>query len=183
MSKISLDPNQEQKLVEASKKDRQAFGKLYEHYHIHIHRYVSIKVSNKNTAEDITSLVFQKAMEGIENFKWQGVSFSSWLYRIARNTVIDHYRAQNKESNNISLEYVNIQSKEKTPEESAIHTEFEELIEDILHTLPEREKQIVYMKFFEGYTNKTIAKLLEISESNVGTILHRTVKKLRKSVF
>ena len=179
MSKISLDPELEKQLIKASKKDSEAFGQLYSHYNIHIYKYIVIKVSDQKTAEDLTSLVFQKAFKGIHNFKWQGVSFSSWLYRIARNAVIDHYRSSSKESKNISIDNHIAKSREKSPEESAIHTEFEETIAEVLETLPPREREIVYMKFFEGYTNRTIAELLQISESNVGTILHRTIKKLR----
>lgn len=180
MSKISLDKNYEEELIKKSKKDKNAFAPLYEHYHKYILAFIKTKVSPYETAEDLTSAVFQKALEGIETFKWQGISFSSWLYRIARNTVIDFYRASNKSKNDTSLENVEIMSHEKSPEDTAIDQDFEDQLKEVLAELPEKERNIIYMKFFEGYTNKTIAKLTGISETNIGTIIYRTIGKLRK---
>lgn len=179
MSKISLDPKTEEAIIKNCKKDKNAFGKLYKHYKAHILRYINTKVNDSETAEDLTSIVFQKAFEGIDSFKWQGISFSSWIYRIARNTIIDFYRINNKRRN-ITTENIEFISTEKNPEELAIHIEFETQMASLLNNLPTRERKIIYMKFFEGYTNKTIADLMELTESNVGTILHRTINKLRK---
>ena len=182
MSKVSLDPKIEKDLIEKSKKDPRAFGDLYSHYEKHIYRFVVLRVSSETVAEDITATIFRKALEGIENFRWQGVSFSSWLYRIARNSVIDYYRINSKRGNNTSISDIDLPSGEKGPEEIAIEKEFEEQIQELLDTLNPRDRKIVYMKFFEGYTNKTIAELLEITETNVGTILHRSIGKLREKI-
>ena len=180
MAKNSLEEQKERELIKKSKSDPNAFGEIYEHYHKDIHRFIKYRVSNTEAAQDVTATVFHKALKGIHNFKWQGISFSAWLYRIARNTVIDYYRSQNKHTGNVAIEDIKIASQAKTPEEKYIETEFEVTIKELIAELPDREQKIIYMKFFEGYTNKTIAELVDLSESNVGTILHRAMKKLKK---
>lgn len=181
MSKISLDKLTEEEIIKRCRKNKEAFGVLYEHYHKHILNFIKFKVDSVETAEDLTSVVFQKSFEGIDGFKWQGVSFSSWIYRIARNTVIDHYRSSNKYRLDTKLEDENTRSLQKTPEESAEYLDFEDQLKDLLKTLPDKERKIIYMKFMEGYTNKTIAKLLGFSETNVGTIIYRAIGKLRQT--
>ncbi len=183
MSKISMDAKIEEELIKKCRHDKEAFGTLYNHYKDPIFSFVVSKVESEETAEDITSTVFQKAFEAIESFKWQGISFSSWLYKIARNTVIDHYRSKNKERGKKSLEDLDIISDKNTPEEEFIETDFEQQIKSILETLDQKERGIIYMKFFEGYTNKTIAKLTGLSETNVGTIIYRTLIKLRGKIL
>ncbi len=181
MSKISLDSKTEERLVNEAKKNKEAFTALYTHYYPYILNYIVNKVGNKEAAEDLTSSVFEKALNAIESFKWQGISFSSWLFRIAKNTVIDFYRASSKYKTQISLEYIDVPTTNKNPEELAIDEDFENRLKTLLNKLPERERKIIYMKFFEGYTNKTISGLVGVSETNVGTIVHRTVIKLRQS--
>jgi len=99
---------------------------------------------------------------------------SSWLFKIARNTLIDFYRTQKK----------------VVPIESIIHTKSsgsqldQEVLSDIyfeqiLKTLNQKERKIIYMKFFEGHTNKSIAEKTNLSETNIGTIIHRIISKLR----
>lgn len=181
MSKISLDSKTEERLVNEAKKNKDAFTKLYTHYYPRILNYAFNKVGNKEVAEDLTSLVFEKALTTIESFKWQGISFSSWLFRISKNTIIDYYRASSKYKTNVSLEFIDVPSANKGPEEIAVDEDFEGCLKLLLNKLPQREREIIYMKFFEGYTNKTISGLVGVSETNVGTIIHRTVLKLRQS--
>src|SRR5579862_2288407 len=78
-----------------------AFGELYDHYQPMIYRFVAVKVSRREEAEDITHQVFLSAWINIKNYKHRGHPFSSWLYQIARNQVIDHYRSKR---NDVSIE-------------------------------------------------------------------------------
>lgn len=179
MSKISLDSKFEEDLVNKCKTDKNAFGVLYNHYFHHILNFIKPKVDSIETAEDICSNVFKKAFEAIDGFKWQGISFSSWLYRIARNQVIDYYRSKKE---HLPLEDALIPSHEKSPEELFEQSSFEEAIKNLIEELPEKERKIIYMKFFEGYTNKTISNLLNLSETNVSTIVYRAIAKLRETI-
>ncbi len=181
MSKISLEPDLEKKLIKDSRKDKSNFSPLYKHYKKYIHEFFSYRVSEETSAEELTSTVFEKALKSLDNFQWQGVSFSAWLYKIARNTLIDYYRNNEKRKKITNLDRTyDLPSKEKSPHEQ-IETMFEEdLLHKILNKLNTREREIIYMKFFDGYTNKLIAKITGLSETNVGTIVYRTIRKLRK---
>lgn len=180
MSKVSLDLQVEQELIAAIQAgDKDAFGTLYEHYHPHIRRFFAVKLTSADTISDLTSQVFEKALKGIDKFSWQGYSFSAWLYRIAHNALIDYYR---KQSNQMLSMPEHLEVSDTAPEAHLVmQQEWEnKMLQKLLKDLPEPEKQIIYMKFFDGYTNKVIAEKLEISETNVGTIVYRTVQKLRK---
>ena len=96
----------EKELVEKIKKNKNLFSKVYELYYRRILAYIRKRVSGTATAEDIASTVFEKAFRNIDDFKWQGISLSSWLFRIARNLVIDHYRKNSKRKGVVSLDAV-----------------------------------------------------------------------------
>jgi len=180
MSVVSLDPKTEKKLVKEAKKNKSAFDKLYDHYYPHIKRFIQNRVYDVEDGEDLTSSVFQKALIGIDSFKWQGVSFSSWLYRIAHNTLVDYYRSQEKHKKKVKIIDNLHQSKFNTPEQDAIEYSQTQFMKQLLETLPNREKKIIYRKFFEGNTNKQIATELNLSETNVSTIIFRVLRKLKK---
>jgi RNA polymerase sigma factor (sigma-70 family) len=182
MSKISLDPEVEKKLVKKAKKDKKAFGVLYEHYNKHIKNFFDYRLSDNQFSEDLTSKVFEKALKGLDNFQWQGVSFSAWLYKIAKNTLIDHYRTAGLKKVQALPSEEQLVSPHPTPSiEAEIYFE-EEILKKVLDELPKREREIIYMKFFDGYKNKTISNLTGLSETNVGTIVYRTTRKLKEKL-
>lgn len=188
MSKISLDPKEEENLVKRARKahtkaGKDSFGKLYQHYHPHIRRFFSKRLSDEILVEDLTSEVFEKALKSIDSFQWQGTSFSAWLYKIARNLLIDYFRQSDKRKKTITLSDIyHLPAPNDSPEDRLIEFEMEIKLHHLLETLTERERRIVYLKFFEGYPNKLIAEILEITETNVATILYRVVRKLREEL-
>lgn len=182
MSKISLDPKTEKALVRKSQRNKKAFTPLYKHYAPFIKRYFSQR-GGGDDLEDLISKVFEKALLGIDDFQWQGVPFSAWLFRIAHNCLVDYYREQAIKREKSTLLDEKTASREKTPEEKFVQGEEERELRQLLAELPPRERGIIYMKFFEGYTNRTIARLLNLSETNIGTIIYRTVRKLRRRLL
>ena len=80
----------------AKQNDEVAFAQLYEEYFDKIYRYVTIRIGDKMEAEDITQQVFLNAIKAISSFKWKGVPFSAWLFRIAHNQVVDYLRKKTK---------------------------------------------------------------------------------------
>lgn len=181
MSVISLDPKLEKKYIEDSRKDKEKFAPLYKHYKEYIKKFFLYRVNTEQNAEELTAQTFEKALKGLDNFQWQGVSFSAWLYKIARNTLIDHYRKNDKRSEVSSLDqHYSLPSDDKSPEDKIEIMFSEDILHKVLQELPSREREIIYLKFFDGYTNKLIAELTDLSETNVGTIVHRVLKKLRK---
>src|SRR5918995_5534866 len=79
---------------EARAGDAWAFGLLFDHFHLPIHRYIASRVHRPSDAEDLTQLVFVKALEALPRYQSRGIPFGGWLFRLARNTVIDHTRTR-----------------------------------------------------------------------------------------
>ena len=82
----------------AQQQDTQAFAQLYEAYFDKIYRYIALRMRNETEAEDLTQQVFMKMLHSISSYKVKGVPFSSWLYRIAHNQVVDFLRQKNKKA-------------------------------------------------------------------------------------
>jgi len=168
-------------IKKAIKGKPEAFGALYDHYHPRIYRFVLIKVSHKEQAEDITHQTFLKAWENIKTYEPQGHPFGSWLYKIARNTVIDHYRASRQK---ISLEDVSPEAlgiDDSLVGKIEISIEWENLLESI-RELKEIEQDVLIMRFVENLPHKEVAEAVQKTENAVKVIQHRAIKKLKKKV-
>lgn len=178
MTKLSDD----KKLIESIKKDKKNFEKLFSKFYDQIHYYIRKRISNKSIAEDLACEVFEKAFTSIDDFQWQGVSISSWIYRIARNLLTDHYRKIGRKGEDISLtEIQDLFKDEKISAGSAMAKQEEELaLYNALREFKEIDQYLIYYKFFEGLSNIDIAEITGLSESNVGTRLYRIRKKIRK---
>ncbi|HMO77827.1 MAG TPA: sigma-70 family RNA polymerase sigma factor [Candidatus Paceibacterota bacterium] len=157
--------------------ETEAFGVLYDRYLDKIYRFVYYKTFNQETAEDITSSVFHKALEKISSYSESKGSFSSWLYQIARNSVIDHYRTH---KNNLSLEDVfEVGVDERTPETldalSALKT-----VQKYLETLDARQREILTLRIWEDKPYKEIAEILGGSEDSIKMAFSRGIRELRE---
>jgi RNA polymerase sigma-70 factor (ECF subfamily) len=170
---------EEKQLIERSVEgESSAFGSLYDRYLPKIYRFVFFKVGHREEAEDLTQQIFMSAWENISAFQEQGLPISSWLYKIARNRVIDHYRTK---KTHVPLDVV--------PEEVAqLAEELEEtdkklLLERIyssLHKLTDDQQEIIVLRFIEELTNREIADVLEKNEIAVRVLQHRAIKNLKK---
>ena len=137
--------------------------------------YFRYRAFDRATAEDLTSATFEKAWRARDRYRSNRAAVSTWLLAIARNVAIDHIRRMRPE---VALEDGSARD-ETTPETAALrHAELRRL-QALLGALPERERELLALKYGAGATNRAIAKLTGLSESNVGTILHRTVESLR----
>ena len=174
-----MDPTIEKELVAKAKQNKEDFSGLYEHYYPHIRRYFAVKLNKADLVDDLTSTTFEKAITNIQKFEWQGYPFSAWLYRIASNTLTDYFRKSGRNNTVGMPEYVQIESKDRSPEEQTEIDFHTKELESVIQDLPARDRKILLMKFYDGYTNKTISEKVGISESNVGTIVHRALHKLR----
>ncbi len=170
----------EQKLVETAKSgDSSAFGLLYDYYLPKIYRFVLIKAGHREVAEDITHLVFLKAWENIDRYSYRGYSFGSWLYRIARNTVMDHYRSSSPQ---VYIDDTFIEPESDTPRPGEnIDIKFEsERIIAVMAKLSALEQDVIIMRFIEDLPTKEIAETVGKSEGAVKLIQHRAMKKLKE---
>ena len=127
-------------------------------------------------AEDLTSITFEKAWRARKKYRRDLAGFGTWLMAIARNVAVDHFRSHRRHA---PLEAVAEVAGGATPEELAEHRSDVERLGRLLEALPARERELVALKYGAELTNRDIARLTRLSESNVGTLLHRTVHELR----
>ena len=144
-----------------------------------VFRYIHYKVNDTQITEDLTSTVFEKALTNFSKFSRDKASFSTWIFTICRNVVIDYFRTQGRRQT-VSLEgAAEVASRNPSPEEELVNREEREKLRACLERLPREEQEIIQLKFGAELTNRQIARMLGLSESNVGTKLYRAVRKLR----
>jgi len=164
-----------------TKKDPEAFAKLYDLYVRRIYRFVFFKVSSHEEAEDITSEVFLKAWHYInENEQKKIMSFSGLLYRLARNAVIDLYRKRSKKVE-VSLENVEIVEEEKLTKELDTKIEIKKIMNS-LEKLKHEYKEIVILRYVDGLETGEIAEITGKGRVAVRVTLHRALKRLKKDL-
>jgi len=144
-----------------------------------VYNFFLYRLADSGLAEDLTATTFERAWRGRDRFQPDRAEPVTWLLGIARNVWREHLRQQHR-AQSLSLETV-----EHLPAESDLERQLQaraerERLRALLARLPEREQDLIALKYGAGLTNRQIAAMTGLSESNVGTILHRTVRKLRK---
>ena len=138
--------------------------------------YFRYRLGSGPVAEDLTSLTFEKAWTARHRYRRDLAGFSTWLMAIARNVATDHYR---RRRDHAPLEAAaHVAGGEEPHVATEAREEFAKLAR-LLAELPERDRELVSLKYGAGLTNRAIAKQVHLSETNVGSILHRAVQKLR----
>lgn len=156
-----------------------AFAAIYDHYFPRVYNYVRYRVGDATAADDVTARVFERALVHLGRYRPERAPFAAWLFAIARNAVIDHLRAQ-KRRRWLSLDLLRGRaSSEPKPHESVVQDETRTELLAAVATLSERERDLIALKFAAGLTNRRIAELTGLGESNVGVILYRAVRRLR----
>ena len=177
----SLTPEQDKvvRLVEkAIRGDFAAFGELYGVYLDRIYRYVFYQVKDKMTAEDVTEEVFLKAWKAIKSCRGKERTFSSWLYRIAHNNVIDIFRSQRKKWT-VDMETVaELNQPSVEIEKELDHQE----ILNSLTDLPPNQRQVIILKFIEGLDNFEIERIIGKSQGAIRVLQTRALAKLREKL-
>lgn len=157
----------------------EAFGKLYEEYFKKIYSFVYYRISHRENTEDLVALVFTKALENIKKYNDSKGSFSSWLYRIARNTVIDYYRTA---KNTADIDNIIEPFTESDIENDMDRQVQLEEIKSKLEKLSETQREIIIMRVWDELSYKEISQIIGKSESNCKMIFSRGIKELRLSM-
>ena len=144
-----------------------------------VYHYFCLRTGDRLEAEDLTAMTFERAWRDRVRYQKDLGGFSNWLFGIARHLVITHYR--NKKPADALDEQSKIDVARPT-EEAATRLEQFDRLASLLSTLPEREQEIFSLKYGAQFTNRSIAKIVGLSESNVGTILNRVVSRLREQM-
>lgn len=176
--KTQVQLQEENAMVEAAKQNPERFEPLYNAYYEQIFRYIYQRIDDKETAFDICSQVFLKALTNIHKYEFRGVPFSSWLYRIAQNEVYEALR-QEKAHRTVNLE--TRQVRDMLDEMDGGHSEdMFRLLERVLPELPEEDLQMIEWRFFEKRSFREIGEILGITENNAKVRGHRSLEKLKR---
>ncbi len=140
-----------------------------------VYNYLRFRVGNDAVAEDLTSVTFERAWRARTRYRRDLAGFGTWLLAIARNAAIDHLRARRPL---VALEAADGIAGGPDAAALAEHRSDLRRLAGLLERLPERDRELVALKYGAGWTNRAIARATHLSESNVGTILHRSVQAL-----
>jgi RNA polymerase sigma factor (sigma-70 family) len=155
------------------------FTAIYEEHMAYVFRYINYRVGNRNEAEDLTSVVFEKALVAFDRYDRQKAAPQTWLLTIARNTVTDHLRKSSKRKTMPLDNALGVESADPSPPEETERREEYQQLQFCLAALPQREQELISLKFGAELNNRQIASVVGLSENNVGTILFRAICKLR----
>lgn len=171
-------PEEDFLVQQAKSGNSEAFAQLYDAYVERVYRYIYFRTSDDTATEDLVSQVFLKAWENIGRYKVGRSPFIAWLYTIARNLVIDYYRAK---KDILPLEEaMTLPSDREGPDEEA-QTHFDlEAMRDALQFLTGDQQQVLILKFIAGLPNENIAKIMNKQEGTVRGLQMRALQTLSK---
>ncbi len=141
-----------------------------------IYNFFRYRVGDNAVAEDLCSTTFEKAWRARERYRRDRAAFSTWLLTIARNVAADYFRRHRREP---SLDSIQQRAGDDSPEKSLEQRDDFARLSSLLARLPDRERELLSLKYGAELTNRVIAQVTGLSESNVGTILHRAIQNLR----
>jgi RNA polymerase sigma-70 factor (ECF subfamily) len=168
--------------VERAKEgDRIALEELYLLHFDRIYSYLHMSVGNRHDAEDLTNQTFVRMLESIDRFEWRKIPISAWLFRIAHNLAMDHFRAARR-----------WQPEEEPPEpdEAAEHSAEEEALQSIQHrsmlemieSLSPDQQQVLTLKFVFNFSNAEVAAILAKTEGAIKSLQHRALASLQRQL-
>ena len=160
--------------------DQDAARTLYERYFDRIYNYVYARLGRAEDAEDLAIDTMTRSLTRLDLFHDQGVAFSSWVYRIAHNATIDHYRRQGKVTT-VSLEYAPL-SESADPSELAVEQLSNDDLRAALRDLTDEQQQVLILRFFQDLTAAQVAVILGKSVGAVQALQHRALGSLERAL-
>jgi RNA polymerase sigma-70 factor (ECF subfamily) len=161
--------------------DREALEALYLLHFDRIYSYLHLSVGNRHDAEDLTTQTFLKMLEAIGRFRWRSAPFSAWLFRIAHNLAMDHFRASKR-----------WQPEEEVPEpdgaqgssaeEEALQSMGRKSMLRLIEDLSNEQQQVLTLKFVFNFSNGEAATILGKTEGAVKSLQHRALASLQKRI-
>lgn len=179
---MHVDDFDERELIAKARHDRHAFGELYELYVDRVYRYIYYRTGNVHDAEDLTARVFFRAFKHIGRYEDQGLPFSAWLYRIARNLVANWYRDSSKRTM-VPLDSANQRQSGAGPELSAELLEDKETLLEAIRRLPAERQELLILKYVEQLSNVEIGQIMGRSEGAIKSLYFRTLGNLRQNLL
>ena len=161
--------------------DREALEELYLLHFDRIYSYLHMSVGNRHDAEDLTTQTFLKMLESIGRFRWQSAPFSAWLFRIAHNLAMDHFRARRRWQPEEEVPEPRGQE-EPSAEALAMRTIGRESMLTMIEDLSPEQQQVLTLKFVFNFSNGEVATILEKTEGAIKSLQHRALVSLQKQI-
>ena len=168
-------------VARAQSGDHEALEELYLLHFDRVYSYLQMTVGNRHDAEDLTNQTFVKMLESIERFQWRKVPISAWLFRIAHNLAMDHFRAHRRwqpEEEPPEPE----DSAELSAEEEALHSIGRQSMLAMIEGLSEDQQQVLTLKFVFNFPNGDVATILGKTEGAVKSLQHRALASLEREL-
>jgi len=181
--KTKTEIQAEYEIIQKAQQDIRHFTPIYEKYYEPIFIFVNRRLDDEDTTAEITSEIFCKVLANLRKFKFQGVPFSAWLFRIAVNEVNQFFRQQKNRQRAVSLQDSHIELLFEEMEFGNEEPDKHVLIKKLLETLKPQEVQFLELRFFENHSFKEMGYLLDMSEVNAKIKTYRIIKKLRKKAY
>jgi RNA polymerase sigma-70 factor, ECF subfamily len=176
------DNGQIRDLVErAQLGDRAALEELYLIHFDRIYSYLHMSVGSRHDAEDLTTQTFVKMLESIGRFRWRSVPFSAWLFRIAHNLAMDHFRARRRWQPEEEIPEP-AGAEENSAEEQALASIGDASLLELIARLSPEQRQVLTLKFVFRFSNGEAAAILDKTEGAVKSLQHRALASLHKHV-
>jgi RNA polymerase sigma-70 factor (ECF subfamily) len=170
------------KLVErAQRGERAALEELYLIHFDRIYSYLHVSVGNRHDAEDLTTQTFLKMLESIGRFRWQSAPFSAWLFRIAHNLAMDHFRARRRWQPEEEVPEP-AGSEEPSAELQAMQSIGRQSMLELIQDLSPEQQQVLTLKFVFNFANADVATILEKTEGAIKSLQHRALASLQKQI-
>jgi RNA polymerase sigma-70 factor (ECF subfamily) len=161
-----------------SNKNKEAeLAALYESYYDRIARYAFVRLGNQADAEDLASVVFLRALESLDSYRERGVPMQAWLFRIAHNLIVDHFRKSAKQKT-ISIDTVSVKAETDTEEQAMAGLEVARIIK-ALGRLTESQRKVIELRFFGELTSEEAGHVLNKRAGAVRELQSAAIKALR----
>jgi RNA polymerase sigma-70 factor, ECF subfamily len=163
-------------IVAARQGSREAFGSLYERHRTTIARYVAARIRDASDAEDLTEAIFESAWRAMGRYREQGVPFLAWLYRLAHNRVVDHYRALRPTVTLIPEVHESIEDASAPLE---LNIDSADLLK-ALSALTDDQRDVIVLRFVQGMSGREVAQAMDKREDAVRALQFRALATLRR---
>jgi RNA polymerase sigma-70 factor (ECF subfamily) len=170
----------ERLVAEARSGDSFAFGRLFDLFHEPVYRYIVSRVHRPTDAEDLTQLVFVKALEALPRYEARGVPFGGWLFRLARNTVIDFVRTRHEHGDLEAI--VERPGRDAGPEAIVQQREELDAVATALEALTDEQREAIALRFFAGLSAREAAEAMGKQEGTVRGLQFRAIAALRREL-
>jgi RNA polymerase sigma-70 factor, ECF subfamily len=164
----------------AIRRDREAFGALYDRHVVRVYRHIYYMVGRPAEAEDLTAQAFLQAWEAIERYQIRGAPFVSWLLRIAHNLAVSHLRSK-REGSELPETLVDV-SRHGNPEEEAQRQAESERVREAILRLRDEQQRVIMLRFVDDLEYREVAEIVGKSVAAVRVIQHRALNALRKQM-